>query len=69
MLEGKPTPAGFSYADTGYSYPRDLARFVRDRWRDVPEPSGGVDLLPEFASGLRHVAPSVMHEPGQIPRV
>jgi len=50
MLEGKPTPARFSYADTGYSYPRDLARFVRDRWRDVPEPSGGVDLLPEAAA-------------------
>src|SRR5215218_7490239 len=50
MLEGKPSPAGSSYADTGYSYPRDLARFVRDRWRDVPEPSGGVDLLPEAAA-------------------
>ena len=50
MLEGKPTPAGSSYADAGYSYPRDLARFVRDRWRDVPEPSGGVDPLPEAAA-------------------
>jgi hypothetical protein len=50
MLEGKPTPAGYSYADAGYSYPRDLARFVRDRWRDVPEPSGGVDPLPEAAA-------------------
>ena len=50
MLEGKPSPAGSSYADAGYSYPRDLARFVRDRWRDVPEPSGGVDLLPEAAA-------------------
>src|SRR5918996_6315173 len=49
MLEGKPTPAGSSYADAGYSYPRDLARFVRDRWRDVPEPSGGVDRLPGAA--------------------
>ena len=29
MLEGKPTPAGSSYADAGYSYPRGLARFVR----------------------------------------
>jgi hypothetical protein len=50
MLEGKPTPAGSSCADAGYSYPRDLARFVRDRWRDVPEPSGGVDPLPEAAA-------------------
>src|SRR5215213_10654240 len=50
MLEGKPTPAGSSYADAGYSYPGDLARFVRDRWRDVPEPSGGVDPLPEAAA-------------------
>ena len=50
MLEGKPTPAGSSYAEAGYSYPRDLARFVRDRWRDVPEPSGGVDPLPDAAA-------------------
>jgi hypothetical protein len=50
MLEGKPTPAGSSYADAGYSYPSDLGRFVRDRWRDVPEPSGGVDPLPEAAA-------------------
>src|ERR687893_405466 len=33
-----------------YSYPGDLARFVRDRWRDVPEPSGGVDPLPDAAA-------------------
>src|SRR5215204_943749 len=50
MLEGKPTPAGSSYADAGYSYHRDLARFVRDRWRDVPEPPGGIDPLPEAAA-------------------
>jgi hypothetical protein len=50
MVEGNPTPAGSSYADAGYSYPRDLARFVRNRWRDVPEPSGGVDPLPEAAA-------------------
>jgi hypothetical protein len=50
MLEGKPTPAGSSYADAGYSYPRDLARFVQDRWRDVPEPSGGVDPSPDAAA-------------------
>jgi hypothetical protein len=29
----------------------------------------GVDLLPEAATGLRHVPPSVPHEPGQIPGV
>jgi hypothetical protein len=54
MLEGKPTPAGgSSYAAAGYSYSGDLARFVRDRWRDVPaalETPGGVDPLPDAAA-------------------
>jgi hypothetical protein len=52
MLEGKPTPAGGSgHAAAGYSYPGDLARFVRDRWRDVQEPTtGGVDPLPDAAA-------------------
>ena len=50
MLEGKPTPAGYGHAAAGYSYPGDLARFVRDRWRDVPEPHGGVDPLPDAAA-------------------
>ena len=49
MLEGKPTPAGPGRAAAGYSYPRDLARFVRDRWSDVPGPPGGVDPLPDAA--------------------
>src|SRR5215204_7523101 len=47
MLEGKPTPAGSGHAAPGYSYPGDLARFLRDRWRDVPESPGGVDPLPD----------------------
>jgi hypothetical protein len=50
MLKGKPTPAGYSHAAAGYSYPGDLARFVRDRWRDVPESPGGVDPLPDAAA-------------------
>ena len=51
MLEGKPTPAGSGYAAAGYSYPEDLARFVRDRWRDLPEPTtGGVAPLPDAAA-------------------
>src|SRR3712207_4271252 len=50
MLEGKPTPARFDHAAPGYSYPGDLARFVRDRWRDVPEPPGDVDPLPDAAA-------------------
>src|ERR671916_926262 len=50
MLEGKPTPAGSGHAPPGYSYPGDLARFVRDRWRDVPETPGGVDPLPDAAA-------------------
>jgi hypothetical protein len=48
MIEGKPTSAGSGHAAAGYSYPRDLARFVRDRWRDVQEPTtGGVDPFPD----------------------
>jgi hypothetical protein len=50
MLEGKPTPAGSGHAAPGYEYPGDLARFVRDRWRDVPEPPDGVDPLPDAAA-------------------
>src|SRR5919112_3986283 len=42
MLEGKPTPAGSGHAAFGYSYPGDLARFVHDRWSDVPEPTGSL---------------------------
>jgi hypothetical protein len=53
MLEGKPSPAGSSYAAAGYSYPGDLAWFVRDRWRDVPEPPDDVDPLPD-AAALEH---------------
>jgi hypothetical protein len=50
VLEGKQTPAGSGRAVPGYSYPRDLARFVRDRWRDVPGLLGGVDSLPDAAA-------------------
>jgi hypothetical protein len=50
MLEGKQTPAESGHASPGYSYPGDLARFVRDRWMDVPEGSGGVDPLPNAAA-------------------
>jgi hypothetical protein len=49
MLESKPTPAGSGQAAAGYSYPGDLARFVRDRWRGMPEPPGGVAALPDAA--------------------
>jgi hypothetical protein len=50
MLEGKPTPAGSGHAAAGYSYPGDLARFVRDRWRDAAGPPDGVDPLPDAAA-------------------
>jgi hypothetical protein len=51
MLEGKSSPAGSGHAAPGYSYPEDLARFVRDRWRDVPQtPGGGVDPSPDAAA-------------------
>ena len=38
---GDPSP--------GYSYPKDLALFVQDRWMRVPEPLGAVDLCPSLA--------------------
>src|SRR5215213_3950888 len=50
MLEGKPTQAGSDHATAGYSYPGDLAQFVRDRWRNVPELPGGADPLPDAAA-------------------
>ena len=66
MPEEKATPAGSGRATAGYKYPGDLARFVRDRWRDVPEPPGGVDPLPDaaalegfFAAGYQA---SMLHE-------
>ena len=45
-IEGKVVTEP-SQAAADYSYPRNLARFVRDRWRDVPEPPDGIDLLPD----------------------
>ena len=50
MLEGKSSPAGSGHATPGYSYPGDLARYVRDRWRDVPDQPGGVNPLPDAAA-------------------
>jgi len=47
MVEGEPAPARSDHAASGYSYPGDLARFVRNRWRDVPKPPGAVDPLPD----------------------
>lgn len=44
--EGKVV-AETSQTAADYAYPADLARFVRDRWRDVPEPPNGIDLLPD----------------------
>ena len=50
MFEGKLTPAGYGHATPGYEYPGDLARFVRDRWRDIPGPPGGADPSPDAAA-------------------
>jgi hypothetical protein len=52
MLEGKPNSAGSGHAADGYSYPEDLARFVRERWREVPEYPGGVDYPPPDPEAL-----------------
>ncbi len=50
MLEGKSSPAGSEHAAPGYEYPGDLARFVRDRWRNTPESSGGINPSPDAAA-------------------
>jgi hypothetical protein len=50
MLEGKPTPAGSGHAAAGYSYLGDLARFVRERWRNVPKPPDAAALEGFFAA-------------------
>jgi hypothetical protein len=50
MPKEETTPVGPSNPGAGYSYPRDLALFVRDRWGGVPAPVGGVDPLPDAAT-------------------
>ena len=55
MLEGKPNSAGSDHAAAGYFYPGDLARFVRERWREVPESPGAVNYPspdPEALAGF-----------------
>src|SRR5918912_3462618 len=47
MPEEKPTSAESGHAAPGYEYPADLARFVRDRWREVPESPGDFDPSPD----------------------
>jgi hypothetical protein len=50
MLEDKQTPPESNRRAAGYSYPEDLARFVRDRWREAPEALGApgdADPLPD----------------------
>ena len=49
MVE-QAAPAGSSHSAAGYSYPGDLARFVRNRWRDAPESPSGAGPLPDVAA-------------------
>ena len=49
MVE-QPAAAGSGHSAAGYSYPRDLARFVRARWRDARESPSDADPLPEVAA-------------------
>jgi hypothetical protein len=44
----EPTPRGSGPTNADYSYPQDLAGFVRDRWRGVTGPTG--DALPDAAA-------------------
>ncbi len=48
MLEGEPKPSGL--ASPGYSYPGELARFVRNRWDDAPGPTDGAGPTPDAAA-------------------
>src|SRR5215216_1478777 len=50
MVKQEAAPAGSDHTAAGYSYPGDLARFVRNRWRDAPEPSSGAGPLPNIAA-------------------
>src|SRR4051812_7426070 len=50
MVKQESTSGGSGRAATGYSYPGDLARFVRNRWGGVPGPTGGVDPPPDVAA-------------------
>jgi hypothetical protein len=49
--ELSPAPAAAGHSGTPYAYPPDLARFVRERWRDVP---AGGDEPPPDAATLEH---------------
>jgi len=49
MVE-EASPAGSGHSVPEYSYPEDLARFVRDRWSGVPGPTGGIDPSPDAAA-------------------
>ena len=48
--EDNPNPDGSGYAAAEYSYPRDLARFVRERWRDVPVASSDLEQVHKAAT-------------------
>jgi hypothetical protein len=50
MVEQASTSGGSARAAPGYSYPGDLARFVRNRWGDLPGPTGGVAPPPDVAA-------------------
>ncbi len=47
MIEADPNSFESDPAAAGYSYPGDLARFVRDRWGEVPGPAGDLDPSPD----------------------
>ncbi len=47
MFEGKSSAENEDGACCRYSYPRDLARFVRDRWNDVRQTAEGGAPLPD----------------------
>src|SRR4051794_27662106 len=49
MNSKTPTLAEAGGPSPGYSYPRDLALFVQDRWMRGPEPVGVIDLCPSLA--------------------
>lgn len=50
MAEEKATPDESTDSIVGYSYPRDLAVFVQDRWKSPPETVRTPDLCPRLAT-------------------
>jgi hypothetical protein len=50
MLDENVTLTEASFRPAEYSYPRDLALFVHDHWKRLPEPPGVADFCPDLST-------------------